>query len=540
MYENDDYLLKKMYYHRKASKLLCLVAYFLFSIFYFSKYEITCKNRSLNHFGTSNCDTRPWNYLESVYFAVVTMCTIGYSDYYPTNSSTKIATILFVIFGLYTTISLIGDILRWTFLRAHIKAENYGKVISQRLKEYLTSHHMMTVNEIRTDGYLVDEKHHVLKQIIYLLIVILIGTIFFSLTEKWFVVDSIYFSLTVVTTVGYGSSYPVQDSSLIFLCLYIPLGFYTSVNLIAILIYNILVEHLIESRIWALHEQLNFSGLKSYYKQDNLQVQKNEFCLLMLLSMGHITQLEIEYWWSKFEARDKSKRGYLLSSEAREIAPSAHKRRKVFQAQAMNHFTQSLLDHMPTYRITSFIGQECSGLLSNCTPAVKTFDVDDGEYADMKKPASGEPIGKFELYLMSRTPDMPPDKYEKQRSCAESQVLNIRMDASPTVPQSKVPDRYAEANAATKTVTAEAPLEAEAKPDFPDAFVCTLDDKVEHTSTQAVPANEGGADMTEVPVEKAGMAAGSAESGTDGKATEAERSAFTRIPKDVMDDSPAV
>lgn len=41
-----------------------------------------------------------WSYLDSVYFSVITLTTIGYGDMHPTHPETKLFTILFVLFGV--------------------------------------------------------------------------------------------------------------------------------------------------------------------------------------------------------------------------------------------------------------------------------------------------------------------------------------------------------------------------------------------------------------------------------------------------------
>lgn len=41
-----------------------------------------------------------WNYLDSLYFSVISLTTIGYGDMHPTNPITKIFTIVYVLFGV--------------------------------------------------------------------------------------------------------------------------------------------------------------------------------------------------------------------------------------------------------------------------------------------------------------------------------------------------------------------------------------------------------------------------------------------------------
>jgi voltage-gated potassium channel len=53
---------------------------------------------------------------------------------------------------------------------------------------------------------------------------LLSGTVFFTLVEGWSVLDSIYFSVTTLTTVGFGDPAPATAAGKIFIMLYIFVG----------------------------------------------------------------------------------------------------------------------------------------------------------------------------------------------------------------------------------------------------------------------------------------------------------------------------
>jgi voltage-gated potassium channel len=50
------------------------------------------------------------------------------------------------------------------------------------------------------------------------------GTIFYSLVEGWGVLDSLYFSVMTLLTVGYGDLVPTTDASKAFTILYVLVG----------------------------------------------------------------------------------------------------------------------------------------------------------------------------------------------------------------------------------------------------------------------------------------------------------------------------
>ena len=53
---------------------------------------------------------------------------------------------------------------------------------------------------------------------------LLSGTVFFTLVEGWSVLDSLYFSVTTLTTVGFGDPAPATAAGKIFTMLYIFVG----------------------------------------------------------------------------------------------------------------------------------------------------------------------------------------------------------------------------------------------------------------------------------------------------------------------------
>jgi len=57
-----------------------------------------------------------------------------------------------------------------------------------------------------------------------LLFFIALGTTFFHLAEGWTLVDSFYFTVTTLTTVGYGDLSPTTDLSKLFAAFFIIFG----------------------------------------------------------------------------------------------------------------------------------------------------------------------------------------------------------------------------------------------------------------------------------------------------------------------------
>jgi len=60
--------------------------------------------------------------------------------------------------------------------------------------------------------------------IIFLLLLLVVGTIIYSQIEKWSYIDSLYFSTTTLATVGLGDVHPVTNAGKLFTIGYIFVG----------------------------------------------------------------------------------------------------------------------------------------------------------------------------------------------------------------------------------------------------------------------------------------------------------------------------
>lgn len=59
---------------------------------------------------------------------------------------------------------------------------------------------------------------------VFVLVILFSGTVFYHQVEKWSVLDSLYFSTTTLTTVGYGDFAPKTDLGKAFTIIYLFVG----------------------------------------------------------------------------------------------------------------------------------------------------------------------------------------------------------------------------------------------------------------------------------------------------------------------------
>jgi len=69
-----------------------------------------------------------WSWVDSIYFSVTTLTTIGYGDLYPTRDITKIFTVLYIFSGISTIFYVITHSNKY-IMRLERKIENLSKKV---------------------------------------------------------------------------------------------------------------------------------------------------------------------------------------------------------------------------------------------------------------------------------------------------------------------------------------------------------------------------------------------------------------------------
>lgn len=171
-----------------------------------------------------------WTVLESVYFITVTMTTCGYGYFHPSSDDSKIFTIFFIFFGLIIILTVVNGIVNSVLFDAQ-----EGVIRSV--------HGFINGGE---DSYLSDSSlrfYKVTCSFGAILLMLLIGTLFYSGNEDWSTTDAAYWTVCTMTTVGYGDLIIKYDSSRLFAIFFI---------LSCVLIYTTAAGNLIEVYIEAV------------------------------------------------------------------------------------------------------------------------------------------------------------------------------------------------------------------------------------------------------------------------------------------------
>jgi len=69
-----------------------------------------------------------WSYIDSFYFSTMTLTTVGYGDFVPTQLHTKLFTSFYAIFGIGIMLYLIGSVIGVYLVQ---QEENFSKILSR-------------------------------------------------------------------------------------------------------------------------------------------------------------------------------------------------------------------------------------------------------------------------------------------------------------------------------------------------------------------------------------------------------------------------
>ncbi|KAI6681824.1 hypothetical protein NL676_035705 [Syzygium grande] len=235
--------------------------------------------------------------VDALYFCVVTMCTIGYGDITPNTTATKMFSIMFVLVGfgfidilLSGMVSYVLDLQESYLLRA---AQNRsGKKDSG-------------------GSYLIDLKKGRMrirmKVALALGVVVLcigIGVAVMHFVERLGWLDSFYFSVMSVTTVGYGDRAFTSLPGRIFASIWL---------LVSTLAVARAFLYLAEARVdkrqrriakWVLGHDMTIAEFLAADLDNNGFVSKSEYVIYKLKEMGKVSEKDIFQICNKFDRLD--------------------------------------------------------------------------------------------------------------------------------------------------------------------------------------------------------------------------------------------
>ncbi|XP_027938614.1 two-pore potassium channel 3-like [Vigna unguiculata] len=234
-------------------------------------------------------------YVDAAYFTMVTLCTVGYGDMVPNSNYIRIFTSVFILLGFANIGFLLNGLVahicnsQEKFWLKVLHKTRYTKIIRRYIADEEGGGRMRT----RTKVFLA---------LTVITSCIAVGAVALHLLEDLSWEDSIYLSVTTVTTVGYGDFSMKTVGGRCFAIIWLLVS-----TLAVAKAFTYFTEYNIEERNrnmekWILHKKLRLSDLLSADLDNDGSIRMPEFVLYKLKQMGKITQSDIQQIRKEFDS----------------------------------------------------------------------------------------------------------------------------------------------------------------------------------------------------------------------------------------------
>ncbi|XP_055824539.1 two-pore potassium channel 1-like [Solanum dulcamara] len=242
--------------------------------------------------------------LDSLYFCVVTMTTVGYGDMVPNSATTKLLACVCVFSGMALVglvLSKAADYLVEKQETLLVKALHMGCRVgpSEILEE-------IEINKVRYKCFMVAS---------FLIVLIVVGTVVLARAEKFDTVDAFYCVCVTITTLGYGDKSFSTKAGRIFAIFWI---LTSTLCLGRFFLY--VAEWNTEKRQkeivkWVLSRRMTNVDLEEADLDDDGVVGTAEFVIYKLKEMGKINQQDVAAVLKEFERLDVDQSGTLSTAD---------------------------------------------------------------------------------------------------------------------------------------------------------------------------------------------------------------------------------
>ncbi|GAA0144948.1 ion channel [Lithospermum erythrorhizon] len=242
--------------------------------------------------------------LDSVYFCIVTMTTVGYGDLVPNSVASKLLACAFVFSGMALVCLILS------------KGADY-LVDKQECLLVKAMHMRNKVGQSEIDKEIETYKvrYKCMLSMVILVLLIISGTVFLVKVEKLNVVDAFYCVCSTITTLGYGDKSFSTKAGRIFAIVWI---LTSTLCLAQFFLY--VAEVNTEARQkelvkWVLTRRMTNQDLEAADMDSDGVVGAAEFAIYKLKEMGKITQEDVALVMDEFENLDVDQSGTLSISD---------------------------------------------------------------------------------------------------------------------------------------------------------------------------------------------------------------------------------
>ncbi|XP_016903168.2 two-pore potassium channel 1-like [Cucumis melo] len=242
--------------------------------------------------------------VDSIYFCVVTMTTVGYGDLVPNSMVAKLLACVYVFTGM-----TLGGMILSKAADYIVEKQEILLVKAMRMRKKISSSEILQESEEN------KLKYKFIMTGILLWALIVVGTLFLTVVENLEFTDAFYCVCSTITTLGYGDQSFSTTAGRVFAVIWIMSG---TICLAQFFLYlaELHTERRQDSLInWVLNRSLTYSDLEEADLDHDKVVSAAEFVIYKLKEMGKINQEDVSPILDTFKKLDIDQSGCLTEAD---------------------------------------------------------------------------------------------------------------------------------------------------------------------------------------------------------------------------------
>lgn len=165
-----------------------------------------------------------WSPLDACYFMVVTATTVGYGDITPTNSTSRLFTCAYALLGTTIIIGALGPLVEAVLgLLGSVAASCVPFSVD-------TDDSSLSLAQVNSS---ISYARRYMRATLGPLVVLLIGVAYSAAVVDRSLVDTLYYSVVTMTTVGYGDVAPATNAEKAMALVYLPVAVTALANMLS-------------------------------------------------------------------------------------------------------------------------------------------------------------------------------------------------------------------------------------------------------------------------------------------------------------------
>jgi len=278
------------------------------------------------------CTREDWPFVDALYFAMVTMSTVGYGDLHPSDDTlSQMMTVLFILVGV---VFVFGEISRCVSHVTDPALAYLRGVLERRFPQRAVDIDGDGLADYKVPrGPLVYYAKNLMPAVSIFLLMQLLWALLFRYVEEWSFRAAWYHCMVTATTVGYGDVAIESDTGKLLATCHI----FVSVTLLSSLLSDCLSVRSNREKLLRRSEQLQRRldpELIASLDQDGRGVDKTEFVVGMIVALGMLEKEDVAPFLKQFDQIDVDGSGRLTHDDLEQAAHAvAAKRRQLTQRQ---------------------------------------------------------------------------------------------------------------------------------------------------------------------------------------------------------------